>query len=62
MPKIPRSLIALLVIGFLFSLVWPKIRIHIFIPMSIGQALLIFGVTAIVLFLFVDHLINRSRT
>ena len=62
MPKIPRSLIALLVVGFLFSIIWPKIRIHIFIPMSIGQALLIFGVAAIILFVLVDHLINRSRT
>lgn len=62
MPKIPRVLIILLVIGFLFAVIWPKVRIYIFIPMSIGQALLIFGVAAIALFLVIDHLLNRSRT
>lgn len=62
MPKIPRLLIVLLVVAFLFAIIWPKVRIFIFIPMSIGQALLIFGVAALVLFLIIDHLLNRSRT
>lgn len=60
--KIPRTLIALLVLGFLFSIIWPKVRIHIFIPMSGGQAILMIGVVALVLFLLAEHFINRSRT
>lgn len=61
MPKVPRSLVALIVIGILFAVIWPKVRIHIFIPMSAGQALITVGVVALVLFLTIDHLVNRTR-
>lgn len=62
MPRIPRALIALLVVGLLLSIIWPKVRIHIFIPVSAGQAIIFFGIVVIVLFLLVDHFINRSRS
>ncbi len=61
MSLVPRGLIALIVIGVMFAVIWPKVRIHIFIPISGGQALMTLGVVALVLFLAVDHLINRTR-
>lgn len=61
MPKIPRSLIALIVIVFLFALIWPKVHIVLWIQMSFWQALLVFGGGALILFLLIDHLINRTR-
>lgn len=61
MPKIPRSALALVVIVLLFVLIWPKIHIVLWVQMSFWQALLVFGGAALVLFLLVDHLINRTR-
>jgi hypothetical protein len=56
-----RKFILLTVIIILFALVWSKLRIVVFVGLSLFQAVLIFGVTAVVLFLIIDHLINRSR-
>lgn len=61
MTRIPRSLIFLGVVIVLFLLVWQKLRIVIFVPLTLWQALLLFGGGALVLFLLVDHLINRKR-
>lgn len=61
MTKISRKFILLTVIIILFALVWSKLRIVVFVGLSLFQAVLIFGVTAVVLFLIIDHLINRSR-
>lgn len=61
MAKLPRKFILLTVIIILFALVWSKLRIVVFVGLSLFQAVLIFGVTAVVLFLIIDHLINRSR-
>jgi hypothetical protein len=62
MPKLSRSLIALAVIIGLFALIWPKIHIGILIHMTFMQALIAFGVTALILFLLVDHWVNRTRS
>jgi hypothetical protein len=59
--NIPRKYIFLAVVIILFALIWSKLRIVLFINLSLGQAVLIFGVTAVVLFLVIDHLINHSR-
>jgi hypothetical protein len=59
--KIPRKFILLTVIIILFALIWSKLRVVVFVGLSLFQAVLIFGVTAVVLFLIIDHLINRSR-
>ena len=61
MSKIPRSLIALVVIGLLIYIIWPKVHIVVWVPVSFGQAIITFGVAALVLFLLVDHLLNRRR-
>lgn len=59
--NIPRKYIFLAVLIILFALIWSKLRIVVFVNLSLWQAVLIFGVTAVVLFLIIDHLINRSR-
>jgi hypothetical protein len=59
--NIPRKYIFLAVIIVLFALIWSKLRVVLFINLSLWQAILIFGGTAVILFLVIDHLINRSR-
>ncbi len=61
MAKVPRKYIFLVVVIVLFALVWSKLRIVLFIPLSFGAAVLIFTVIAVLLFLLIDHWINRSR-
>jgi hypothetical protein len=59
--NISRKYLFLAVVIILFALIWSKLRIVVFVGLSLGQAVLIFGVTAVVLFFIIDHLINRSR-
>ena len=61
MARIPRSTIFLVVVVVLFLLIWQKVRIVFFVNMTIWQALLIFGGAAVVIFLVVDHFLNRTR-
>ena len=61
MPRIPRLLILFIVVGVLLALVWSRLRIVIFVPLSLGQAIMLFLVAALALYLEVDHLINRRR-
>ncbi len=61
MTKIPRKYISLIVVIILFALIWSKLRIVVFVGLSLWQAILIFGVAAIMLFLIIDHLINKER-
>lgn len=58
--RIPRKYIGLLAIILLFALIWSRLRIMVVIPLSLGQAVLLFAVMAFVIFLAIDHLINRS--
>jgi hypothetical protein len=60
-PKIPRSFLFLFVVVLLLAVIWPKVRIVFFIPLTLWQAVLLFGGGAVVLFLIIDHLINRTR-
>lgn len=59
----PRSRAILLTAAILvaFWLIWSRLHFVIFVNASFGQLLLIFGVLALVLFLGLDHLFNRSR-
>jgi uncharacterized protein (DUF983 family) len=59
--NIPRRYIFLAIVIVLFALVWSKLRVVLFINLSLWQAVLIFGGTAVVLFLVIDQLINRTR-
>ena len=61
MTHVPRKFIALIVLIILFALIWPKVRFIFFIPMTLTQAVLGFAVVALVLFLAVDHWLNRTR-
>ena len=60
MIKIPRKYLLLIVIIILFALIWSKLRIVVFVGLSLWQAILLFSVAALVIFLVVDHLINKS--
>lgn len=60
MIQIPRKYIFLLIVIILFALIWSKLRIVVFVGLSLWQAILLFGGTAVILFLIIDHLINRS--
>lgn len=59
--RIPRSVIALVVLGVLVALVWSRLRIVLFIPITPLQAFFFFTITAVVLFLLIDHWLNRTK-
>lgn len=59
--NIPRKYLLLTAVILLFALIWSRLRIVIFVPLSLGQAILLFAILAIGLFLLIDHLFNRSR-
>lgn len=61
MTRIGRPLILTIAVLIAFWLIWSKLRIVVFVNASFGQILLLFGVLAVVLFLGLDHLLNRSR-
>ncbi len=61
MPRIPRLLIFILIAVVLFALVWSRVRILIHIPLSPWTALILFGSAVVILFLVVEHFINRNR-
>lgn len=42
-------------------LVWQRLRIHVVIPLSLGQAALVLGISILVLYVVLDHLVNRTR-
>ncbi len=44
-----------------FWLIWSKLRIVIWVQASFWQLLLLFAVLAVVLYLVIDHLLNRTR-
>lgn len=59
--RMSRSLIFALVVFFLLWMVWSRLRFVVFIPMSPWQALLFFAIAAVVLYLVIEHFINRER-
>jgi len=61
MSRISRSTIFLAVVVVLFLLVWQKIRIVFFVNLTLWQGLLLFGGGALVIFLVVDHFLNKTR-
>ncbi len=44
-----------------FWLIWSRLRIVVWVQATFWQILLLFVVLAVVLFLGIDHLLNRSR-
>lgn len=59
----PRARAFLLTIAVLiaFWLIWSRLRFVVWVQADFSQILLLFGVLALVIFLGLDHLINRSR-
>lgn len=61
MQRLSRQLLLLIAIAVVFAVVWSRVQIWIRINLSLWQALLLFGVGVVVVFLLLDHLFNRSR-
>lgn len=61
MTRVGRPLILTIAVLIAFWLIWSKLRIVVFVNASFGQILLLFAVLAVVLFLGLDHLLNRDR-
>lgn len=58
--RVPRGLIAVVVLGVLLALVWSRLRIVVFIPITAWQAFIFFVIVAGGLFLAIDHWLNGS--
>ncbi len=61
MARVSRSFIGAAVVLIVFWLIWSRLRIVVFVNASFWQILLAFAVLAVVLFLGIDHLLNRTR-
>lgn len=55
------SLAITLAVLVAFWLLWSKLRIVIWVQASFWQILLLFAVLAVMLYLGIDHLLNRTR-
>lgn len=61
MQRISRAALFAVIVLVLFYFVWQKLHIGIFIHLSLFQALLLFGLVAVVIFFVIDHFINGRR-
>lgn len=55
------SLAVTLALLVAFWLIWSKLRIVLWVQVSVWQMLVLFVVLAVVLYAGLDHLFNRSR-
>ncbi len=60
MKRISRSLLLTIAFVIVFALVWSKVRIWISISVTLFQAMFIFGAAVFILFLLMDHFVNRD--
>ena len=56
-----RSLSLTIAVLIAFWLIWSRLNFVVFVSASFWQILLVFAVLAVVIFLGLDHLFNRSR-
>ncbi len=56
-----RSVILAAALLIAFWLIWSRLRFIVWVQASFWQLLLVMGVIAVVLFLGLDHLFNRTR-
>ncbi len=56
-----RALILAVCLLVAFWLIWSRLRFVVLVRTSFGQLLLLFAIIGIVLFLGIEHLINRTR-
>lgn len=61
MSRSGRSAILTIAVLIAFWLIWSRLNIVVFVHAEFWQLLLLGGVLAVVLFLGIDHLLNRSR-
>ncbi len=61
MVRVSRSIIVAIAVLIAFWLIWSKLHIVVWVQASMWQILLLFAVLAVVLFLGLDHLLNRTR-
>lgn len=61
MARMSRQLLLLIAILLVGWLVWSRVRILLTVSLTLWQGLLLFGVAVLVIFLLLDHLINRTR-
>lgn len=61
MSRVGRPLILTVAVLVAFWLIWSRLRIVVWVNAEFWQILLLFVVIAVVLFLGLDHLLNRSR-
>jgi hypothetical protein len=59
--RVTNSLLLVIVCIIVFSLIWSKLRIVIFVPMSPLTLLGVIVGVVLVIFFALDHLINRSK-
>jgi hypothetical protein len=56
-----RSLLFTLALVIALYLVWQRVRFIILVPLTVWQFAGLLLVIAVVIFLFLDHLVNRTR-
>ncbi len=61
MARVGRSVALAAAILIAFWLVWSRLRFIVFVQATFWQVLLVMLVIALVLFLLLDHLLNRTR-
>ncbi len=61
MRRVSRQLLAVIAVVLVASAIWSKLRIGIFIHVSLFQAFLLFAFAALVIFLGLDHFLNGRR-
>lgn len=62
MQRISRRLLFFLAAGLVLYFVLSRLRLVVLIHVSLGQALVIVAIVIVVLFLGLDHLINRTSS
>ncbi len=60
MNRFSRKVLLGIAIAIVFALIWQKLNIMIFIPLSGWSALAIFAIFVLILFLILDHLFNKE--
>ncbi|NDJ75255.1 MAG: hypothetical protein GYB65_03260 [Chloroflexi bacterium] len=61
MQRFPRWLLLALVAGVVLYFLLSRLRFVVLVHISFWQALLIVGIVIVVLFVGLDHLLNRNR-
>jgi len=60
--NISRKLLFFLVVGLVSYYILSRLRLVVLVHISLWQGLLITGITVVVLFLLVEHLLFRARS